>query len=153
MNQFSKEDVKAHWLIRWVGKGLGRVGGAKQFPLGGRRVRLWRSVETGEGAPSVRRNIYLLFFSCRKSQVLENCRSDPSEILPTPLKLFEIRRKLWWRFSEKTLCVVLLGRKWAWNVVFSRFLTFWPHNSILVEKMGYIDREWMKVDCLGSLNM
>ena len=36
MNQFSKEDVKAHWLIRWVGKGLGRVGGAKQFPLGGR---------------------------------------------------------------------------------------------------------------------
>ena len=38
MNQFSKEDVKAHWLIRWVGKTLGRVGGAKQFPLGGRRA-------------------------------------------------------------------------------------------------------------------
>ena len=124
-----------------------------QWQLGGRRVRLRRSVETGEGAPSVRRNIYLLFFSCRKSQVLENCRSDLSEILPTPLNFFEIRRKLLWRFSEKILCVVLLGRKWAWNVVFSRFLTFWPHNSVLVKKMGYIDRELMKVDSLGSLIM
>ena len=28
-----------------------------------------------------------------------------------------------------------------------------PINSVLVQKMGYIDKEWMKVDCLGSLNI
>ena len=42
MNQISKNDEEAAWLSRWVGKGLGRVGGAKQFPLGGRRgPALW----------------------------------------------------------------------------------------------------------------
>ena len=33
---------------------------------------------------------------------------------------------------------------------------FWsksPIYSVLVQKMGYIDKEWMKVDCLGNLNI
>ena len=42
MKQISKNDEEAAWLSRWVGKILGRVGGAKQFPLGGRRgPALW----------------------------------------------------------------------------------------------------------------
>ena len=38
MKQISKNDEKAAWLSRWVGKGLGRVGGAPALPLGGRRA-------------------------------------------------------------------------------------------------------------------
>ena len=106
MNQISKNDEEAAWLSRWVGKGLGRVGGAKQFPLGGRRVRLWRSVETGEGAPSVRKNIYLYYLSCRISRVLENWRSEfPNFLHAAPY--WNSKDTLLPRFAKILLCVDL----------------------------------------------
>ena len=77
-----------------------------QKPLGGRRVRLWRSAETGEGAPSVRRNIYLLPFSCRISRVLENWRSEfPNFLHAAPY--WNSKDTLLPRFAKILLCVDL----------------------------------------------
>ena len=77
-----------------------------QWQLGGRRVRLWRSAETGEGAPSVRRNIYLLPFSCRISRVLENWRSEfPNFLHAAPY--WNSKDTLLPRFAKILLCVDL----------------------------------------------
>ena len=77
-----------------------------QKHLGGRRVRLWRSAETGEGAPSVRRNIYLLPFSCRISCVLENWRSEfPNFLHAAPYG--NSKDTLLTRFAKILLCVDL----------------------------------------------
>ena len=84
-----------------------QFGTAGQPPvLGGRRVRLWRSAETGEGAPSVRRNIYLLPFSCRISRVLENWRSEfPNFLHAAPY--WNSKDTLLPRFAKILLCVDL----------------------------------------------
>ena len=77
-----------------------------QWQLGGRRVRLWRSAETGEGAPSVRRNNYLLPFSCRISRVLENWRSEfPNFLHAAPY--WNSKDTLLPRFAKILLCVDL----------------------------------------------
>ena len=74
--------------------------------LGGRRVRLWRSVETGEGAPSVRKNIYLYYLSCRISRVLENWRSEfPNFLHAAPY--WNSKDTLLPRFAKILLCVDL----------------------------------------------
>ena len=52
-----------------------------------------------------------------------------------------------WSFG---VCQTLLGVKNLKNHVFP---WKWINNSTLLEKMGYIDGEWTKVDCLRSLNM
>ena len=52
-----------------------------------------------------------------------------------------------WSFG---VCQTLLGVKNLKNHVFP---WKWINKSILVEKMGYIDGEWIKVDCLRSLKM
>ena len=84
-----------------------QFGTAGQPPvLGGRRVRLWRSAETGEGAPSVRRNNYLLPFSCRISRVLENWRSEfPNFLHAAPY--WNSKDTLLPRFAKILLCVDL----------------------------------------------
>ena len=74
--------------------------------LGGRRVRLWRSAETGEGAPSVRRNNYLLPFSWRISPVLENCRSEFPNFLHAA-SYWNSKDTLLPRFAKILLCVDL----------------------------------------------
>ena len=77
-----------------------------QWQLGGRRVRLWRSVETGEGAPSVRKNIYLYYLSCRISRVLENWRSEfPNFLHAAPYG--NSKDTLLPRFAKILLCVDL----------------------------------------------
>ena len=77
-----------------------------QWQLGGRRVRLWRSVETGEGAPSVRKNIYLYYLSCRISPVLENWRSEfPNFLHAAPY--WNSKDTLLPRFAKILLCVDL----------------------------------------------
>ena len=77
-----------------------------QWQLGGRRVRLWRSVETGEGAPSVRKNIYLYYLSCRISRVLENWRSEfPNFLHAAPY--WNSKDTLLPRFAKILLCVDL----------------------------------------------
>ena len=84
-----------------------QFGTAGQPPvLGGRRVRLWRSVETGEGAPSVRKNIYLYYLSCRISRVLENWRSEfPNFLHAAPY--WNSKDTLLPRFAKILLCVDL----------------------------------------------
>ena len=77
-----------------------------QWQLGGRRVRLWRSAETGEGAPSVRRNNYLLPFSWRISPVLENCRSEFPNFLHAA-SYWNSKDTLLPRFAKILLCVDL----------------------------------------------
>ena len=77
-----------------------------QWQLGGRRVRLWRSVETGEGAPSVRKNIYLYYLSCRISPVLKNWRSEfPNFLHAAPY--WNSKDTLLPRFAKILLCVDL----------------------------------------------
>ena len=77
-----------------------------QKHLGGRRVRLWRSVETGEGAPSVRKNIYLYYLSCRISRVLKNWRSEFPNFLHAAL-YWNSKDTLLPRFAKILLCVDL----------------------------------------------
>ena len=77
-----------------------------QWQLGGRRVRLWRSAETGEGAPSVRKNIYLYYLSCRISRVLENWRSEFLNFLHAA-PYWNFKDTLLPRFAKILLCVDL----------------------------------------------
>ena len=61
MKQISKNDEEAAWLSRWVGNILGRVGGAKQFPLGGRVPAFQKFFRWGR-APTGTSNLPKLVF-------------------------------------------------------------------------------------------
>ena len=113
-----------------------------QWQLGGRRVRLWRSAETGEGAPSVRRNIYLLPFSCRISRVLKNWRSEfPNFLHAAPYG--NSKDTLLPRFAKILLCVDLWGKwgaKMVKNTIFDKNLLltlFWLRKWGILTRNGW----------------
>ena len=113
-----------------------------QWQLGGRRVRLWRSVETGEGAPSVRKNIYLYYFSCRISRVLENWRSEfPNFLHAAPYG--NSKDTLLPRFAKILLCVDLWGKwgaKMVKNTIFDKNLLltlFWLRKWGILTRNGW----------------
>ena len=115
--------------------------------LGGRRVRLWRSVETGEGAPSVRKNIYLYYFSCRISRVLENWRSEfPNFLHAAPYG--NSKDTLLPRFAKILLCVDLWGKwgaKMVKNTIFDKNLLltlFWLRKWGILTRNGWKETVW-----------